>query len=404
MATRLKIAQLAREVDDVLRLRHQVYVIEDGKFGGEPLPEGRIIDRFDAMPFVANIIAYHEGAPIGTIRIVKQTDAGLPTEEFLDFSNYKETVERKFNKPIFASAGMLAITHDGRKRRDVIMALFKMATGVCMSWGVTHVVANANHETTSVYEHLGFEQLAEKSWAPSINNYIVPMACPLDKPIAWAFSNLIDHQLDTFWLDNFSGEFERVLLSPNEVLFNQGDDADAVYIVDDGWISIIRTDEEGQELNLAKLSKGALFGELAMIDEISRSATASSPTHTDVIRISKVDFQRAIRKDTDSVDKLLRIFAKRLRSADELAMVMAYAPQTGRVKFALNKLREDAIPHRKQSNVLVAKGGPKEVAKVAGVREYEVRRILEMEKQSGELAYSDRWIHFFIQEPQTKIA
>lgn len=404
MSTRLKIAQLAREVDDVLCLRHQVYVVEDGKFGGEPLPGGRIIDRFDAMPFVANIVAYHAGVPIGTIRIVKQTDAGLPAEEFLDFSRYKSTIEASFERPIFASAGMLAITHEGRKRRDVIMALFKMATGVCMSWGVTHVVANANHETTSVYEHLGFERLAEKSWEPSINNYIVPMACSLDEPISWAFSGLMDHQLDTFWLDNFSGEFERILLSPNEVLFHQGDDADAVYIVDDGWISIVKTDLEGQELNLARLSKGALFGELAMIDESTRSATASSATYTDVIRINKVDFQRAIRKDSDSADQLLKIFAKRLRSTDELAMVMAYAPQTGRVKFALNKLRESAVPHRKKENVLVVKGGAEEVAKVAGVREYEVRRVLEMEKQGGTLVYSDRWIHFFIQEPQVKTA
>lgn len=397
MSIKLKVAQSAKEVDDVLCLRHQVYVIEDGKFGGKPLPEGRIIDRFDAMPYAANIIAYQDDRPIGTIRVVMEAGVGLPAEEFLDFSSYKMEIERDFVKPAFASAGMLAITQDGRKRRNVIMALFKMATGVCMSWGVTHVVANANYETATVYEHLGFERLAGKSWVASIENYIIPMAAPLKKSIEWAFGGLMAGQLDTFWLDNFAGSFERVLLSPNEMLFDQGDAADSVYIVDEGWISIVKVDGHGGELNLAKLSKGALFGELAMIDESSRSAQAIAQTHTDVLRIHEVDFKRAIRKDPESVDHLLKIFAKRLRETDELAMVMAYAPQTGRVVYALNKLRESALPHRKYPSVLVVKGGPAEVAKVAGVREYEVRRILEMEKQKGVLEYSDRWVHFMDQ-------
>ncbi|HFE37535.1 MAG TPA: cyclic nucleotide-binding domain-containing protein [Gammaproteobacteria bacterium] len=404
MSTLLKIAQSAKEVDDVLCLRHQVYVVEDGKFGGRSTSEARIMDRFDAMPFVANIIAYHDDKAIGTIRIVKQTNAGLPTEEFLDFTSYKAVIEKDFEKPVFASAGMLAITQEGRKRRDVIMALFKMATGVCMDWGVTHVVANANHETTSIYEHLGFESIGGKTWIPLINNSIVPMATPLAKPIDWAFSGLMDNQLDTFWLENFSGAFERILLSPNEVLFDQGDAANSVYIVDEGWVSIVKEDDEGQELNLAKLSKGALFGELAMIDESTRSAKAVASTHTDVIRINKVDFQNTIRKDGQSSDKLLKIFAKRLRSTDELVMVMAYAPQTSRVNFALNKLRLSAVPHKKYPDILVSKNGPAEVAKVAGVREYEVRRILELEKQKGHLEYSERWVHFIIDEPQSNIA
>jgi len=76
-------------------------------------------------------------------------------------------------------------------------------------------------------------------------------------------------------------------------------------------------------------------------------------------------------------------------------MVMAYSAQTTRrVKFALDKLKRNASPHKKVSDVLVSKTSPLHVAQTAGVRESEVRRILELEKQSGSLDYSERWIHF----------
>ncbi len=395
MSTLIKVAATAKEIDAVFKLRHQVYVVEDQKFGGEIFPDERIIDRFDAMPFVANIIAVENDVPIGTLRLAKNGDIGLPIDKYFDFSEYNNSLLEKDKEVLLASAGMLAITYKGRNKRNVIMALFKMATGICMEWGITHVVATANHETVSVYEHLGFESIGDKVWIDEIANYIVPMAAPLSKPIEWAFGGLVDNRLDAFWLDYFSGRFERILLSSGEALFRQGDEADSVYIVDDGWISISIVDEDGQELNLAQLSKGALFGELALIDDSPRSANAVAVSGADVIRLSKSDFLGTLSGSEAGTERLLKVFANRIRSADELAMVMAYAPQTGRVRFALDKLREAAVPHRKLPGVLVSKTSPLHLAQTAGVREYEVRRILALEKKNGCLDYSERWIHFF---------
>lgn len=69
MAIRIKVASTQQESDDALWVRHEVFAVEDGNFGGNPLPDGRIIDRFDAFPHVWNIIAYDGVEPIATIRL-----------------------------------------------------------------------------------------------------------------------------------------------------------------------------------------------------------------------------------------------------------------------------------------------------------------------------------------------
>ena len=78
MAIRLKVAKTPEEIDDALWVRHEVFIVEDGKFGGKPAPDARMMDRFDALPDVYNIIAYDGDEPIATIRLTKENEIGLP--------------------------------------------------------------------------------------------------------------------------------------------------------------------------------------------------------------------------------------------------------------------------------------------------------------------------------------
>lgn len=400
MSIKLKVAHSAKELNDVFWLRHEVYVTEDGKFGGRPLIGRRIADRFDALPHVANIIAYDQDEPVGTLRLNLDTGGGLPSEENYDFSGYRQQLigGSAFDELRICSASMLAIRRHWHNRRDVIRAMFKLATGICHSWGATHVVATVNHDTVSIYERLGFGALAERMWNEPIGNYIVPMAVVFELVYQWAFGALLTSRLDRFWLDAFSGHFERLLLSPDESLFTEGADAEHAYIVDEGWIQVLQKDPNGNELTLATLSHGALFGELALIDDRPRSATVVAGTHVELIQLSRHTFLQSIQTNPAQVDKLLRVFADRLRITDQLAMVMAYAPGTGRVHYALEQLKSSAVPDRKDRNVLVVRVGPEDLARAAGVDESEARCVLDRERQAGHLDYRGNQIRFLRSE------
>jgi CRP-like cAMP-binding protein len=392
MSVRLKIATTPKEIDDVFWLRHEVYVKEDGKFGGKPLPHERISDRYDAFPNTCNIIAYEGDEPVGTLRANLESSVGLPSEELFDFSAYIKSLEG--DNVVVASGGMFAIREKWRGKRNVIYAMLKMITGIYNSWGVTHVIATSNHETVSVYEHLGFESLNEPIWIEHIGNHIVPMATPFERMYRWAFGALLDSKLDSFWVDNFSEHFERVLLSKDDVLFCEGDAPPFAYIIDDGWIGISRKDPNGDELTLATLGRGDIVGELALLDKKPRSATATAVTNVELIQIDRDTLFNSIRQHPAQLEQLLNLFAQRIRRTDDLAMVMAFAPQTGRVKFALESLRNVAIANSREPALRVVKMGPTDLAKSAGVREHEVMRVLEMEKLAGNLDYGKKIIKF----------
>ena len=397
MAIRLKLARTAKELDDVFRLRYDVYVAERGKFATDPR-NPRIVDHFDTMPDVANVVAYDGDLAVASMRINQDTDIGLPAESYFDFSEIRQRLQQECDERReslnIVGGSMLAIRKEYRNRRSVIFALFKEAAGLMYSWGATHVIGSVRADTLSLYHRIGFETMAEPRFNEIIGDHLIPILAPFDKVFEWSFGS-ISTKVSHFWLDKFSPDFERLLLTPGEVLFRQGDAAGHAYAVDEGWISITRTDPEGNEMVLANLSKGALFGELSIFDGERRSATATALVNTELIAIDRQHLLETTRKNPEKMDQLLEHFARRIRQTDELAMVLAFAPQTRRVEKVLEELWRSSSPDRKNPEARVARVGPEQIAKKAQVREAEVRGVLEMKKTLGCLDYGDRMVRFY---------
>ncbi|WP_439135931.1 Crp/Fnr family transcriptional regulator, partial [Pseudomaricurvus sp.] len=167
------------------------------------------------------------------------------------------------------------------------------------------------------------------------------------------------------------------------------------YAIDNGWIAISREDPNGNEMVLANLSRGALFGELAVFDGERRSAKASSLVNTELISIERTHMFDTLRRNPDHLEQLLKHFAKRVRDTDNLAMIQAFAPQTGRVEFALAELWKSALPNRRNPHHRSIKVGPKQIARTARVREDEVRKVLELKKSENILDYGESIIKFY---------
>jgi CRP-like cAMP-binding protein len=395
MAMKLKIAQCTRELDDVFWLRHQVYVMEDGKFPGEQFRNHRLLDRNDAFPESTNIIAYESTNPVGTMRISLESELGLPVDEYFDFRSHRndlaEQAPQTHTRPlVFTCAGMLAIRVEWKNRRDVVRALIKMAVGLWHSWGVTHVYATVNHDTVGMYDRLGFSPLADKIWVESIGNYIIPIAAPFESLYKWAFGHLQDELLDAY-----SGHVERLLLKTGERVFAEGDEGNYAYLVDEGVVKISRTHEDAAELTLATLERGEIFGELALIDTAPRSATATALKPTELIVLNRETFQNKMRSDSRLLSIVMTNFANRIRRMDELALVLAFGEKSQRLRYAVEAAIRHAKPDPQNPETLVAKMSPSELANIAGVGEETVVSYLDTLKLAEELDYNHKWIRFF---------
>ncbi|WP_420421095.1 FAD-dependent oxidoreductase [Simkania sp.] len=74
-----------------------------------------------------------------------------------------------------------------------------------------------------------------------------------------------------------------------EIIFNEGDVGDYLYIIVDGEVEVFNT-IEGKENLIGKLGKGEYFGEMALLNQRSRLATVRCLTSVDVLALRKSDF------------------------------------------------------------------------------------------------------------------
>ena len=106
-----------------------------------------------------------------------------------------------------------------------------------------------------------------------------------------------------------------------EPVFYQGDPGLGMYIIQEGRVSISIQDADGNEKDLAVLSEGDFFGEVALLDESPRSATAVCKTDCLLIGFFRPDLFEIIEKNTvlgvKIVLKLAEIVAQRLRMTDQ---------------------------------------------------------------------------------------
>ena len=106
-----------------------------------------------------------------------------------------------------------------------------------------------------------------------------------------------------------------------EYIFYQGDPGIGLYIINEGKVLINRESNESKKFTLAVFHKGDFFGELALIDNDTRSASAIAEIDSELYVIFKPDLDEFIEKYPKKGIKILQgisqITASRLRTLNE---------------------------------------------------------------------------------------
>src|SRR4030042_4095280 len=113
---------------------------------------------------------------------------------------------------------------------------------------------------------------------------------------------------------NIGANYLRILLklfhdrfyTANEYIFYQGDPGIGLYIIREGEIIIAKTVEENKRYNIAKFGRGDFFGELALLDQETRSASSLASKDSHLAVIFKPDLDEFIDKYPKVGIKILR--------------------------------------------------------------------------------------------------
>ncbi len=120
-----------------------------------------------------------------------------------------------------------------------------------------------------------------------------------------------------------------------EVLFNEGDEGNQLYVVTDGKVKLGRTSADGRENLLAILGPGQMFGELSFFDPGPRSATATAVTDVELMSLGHDALSPVLAEHPDVALALLHQLAGRLRRTNEVVGDLVFSDVPGRVAKAL---------------------------------------------------------------------
>jgi CRP-like cAMP-binding protein len=108
----------------------------------------------------------------------------------------------------------------------------------------------------------------------------------------------------------------------SETIIHDGDPGLGMYIIVSGSVEIVEEDTKAGKKTLAKLSDGSFFGDMALLDEEPRSASAIALVDSDIMAFFRPDFLDLIyRKPKLGIKVLLalaRVIGERLRHTNEL--------------------------------------------------------------------------------------
>ena len=181
------------------------------------------------------------------------------------------------------------------------------------------------------------------------------------------------------------GVARRRTFTRGEVVFHQGDPADALHLIEKGRFVVRVTTSLGDRATLAIRGPGEAFGELALITDTPRSATVAALEPAETFSIRQAEFDE-LRRDHPSVNRILvAVLATAVQRMDELLIEAFY---TGAEKRVLRRVRDLAALYGQGSEPITIPLTQEDMAGLAGTSRATVNRVLREEELRGTLSLS----------------
>jgi len=109
-----------------------------------------------------------------------------------------------------------------------------------------------------------------------------------------------------------------------QLVFSEGDPGDAAYVIRSGAIAILLTTPDGRELVINEMNPCECFGELSLLTNTPRSASAIARANSELIVIPREDFLSEMEHEPRIMRRLLASLADQLRHSTEREGALAF--------------------------------------------------------------------------------
>jgi CRP-like cAMP-binding protein len=103
---------------------------------------------------------------------------------------------------------------------------------------------------------------------------------------------------------------------PGETVFDEGSRGRELFIVQEGKVGVYRVTPDG-DVELARIEKGAVIGEMSLLDNMPRSATVKAIDTTKLMVVNELTFQTALKAVPVWLTSIIKIVVSRLRDVNK---------------------------------------------------------------------------------------
>jgi len=306
MPIKITIAKTPELIDEVFKIRHQIFVEEEG-FMKDTLDK-RLIDRFDAYPTTTNLVLKDDEKVVGSLRMTLDSAVGTSADEHYDFRKHLPQDSRVM------LCSMYCVSHDYRKSK-VILGLLIMAGYFAESKAATHLLAPINPTIAKrllmnpvIAKHLlriGFQNIGDVCTEPQTGEVMQPLLMDV--------RNMNDFFLDFVkknQIQSFLNEYERIFYKQGEYIVRTGEVGECAFFLIEGTAQVKLPNSDQ---TIAELKQGEFFGELALLTDDIRSADIVAATEVQVMTISKSVFMERFLHEPEQALGLMKLIGDRAK-------------------------------------------------------------------------------------------
>jgi CRP/FNR family transcriptional regulator, cyclic AMP receptor protein len=175
-------------------------------------------------------------------------------------------------------------------------------------------------------------------------------------------------------IQKLTGLLRRMTIRSGEILFREGDEGTALYIIHQGRIKISMS-KLLDKLTLAILGQGEFLGEMALLDGQPRSADAVAMEETQLYALNRKDFLSFLMNNDNAVRNILTALSMRLRNTDNLLAEMCFLSLSARLAKKLVELAATSEQEQSEYSLNISQ---QELANILGVSRESINKELSI--------------------------
>lgn len=108
---------------------------------------------------------------------------------------------------------------------------------------------------------------------------------------------------------------ERTYASGTDIV-SEGEVGVAMFVISEGTVEVVKA-EDGKDVKIDELKRGAFFGEMALFENFPRNATVRATSDVTCLALTEWDVHAELRETPEVAIQLLKAMVRRLRTATQ---------------------------------------------------------------------------------------